>query len=65
MKEKISIVVPVYNAQPYLRACLDSIQRQTWDQFEGWLVDDGSQDGSGEICDAYAEKDARFRVIHQ
>ena len=41
MKEKISIVVPVYNAQPYLRACLDSIQRQTWDQFEGWLVDDG------------------------
>ena len=60
-----SIIIPVYNAENYLRRCLDSIAAQTCPEFECILVDDGSSDGSPLICDEYAGKDGRFRVIHQ
>lgn len=61
----ISVVVPVYNAEKYLKRCIDSILIQTFQDFELILVDDGSPDDSGKICDTYAEKDRRVRVIHQ
>ncbi|MGN1041637.1 MAG: glycosyltransferase family 2 protein [Acutalibacteraceae bacterium] len=62
---KISIVVPVYNRENRLKKCVDSILNQTFKDFELILVDDGSRDSSGKICDDYAEKDTRVRVIHQ
>lgn len=62
---KVSIVIPVYNTAHYLPNCLDSIVAQTFTDFEVILVDDGSTDQSGAICDAYAEKDSRFKVIHR
>ena len=62
---KLSVIVPVYNTEKYLRECIDSILAQTFTEFELILVDDGSTDGSGAICDAYAEKDPRIQVIHQ
>lgn len=62
---KISVIVPVYNVEPYLRKCLDSIVGQTYRNLEIILVDDGSTDGSGAICEEYAEKDARVRTFHQ
>lgn len=61
---KISIIVPVYNVEDYLRQCLDSIIAQTFTDWECLLIDDGSPDKSGSICDEYAEKDSRFRVFH-
>lgn len=61
----ISIIIPVYNAEKYLRQCLESIQQQTYPDWEAILVDDGSSDGSPAICDEYAKKDGRFRVVHQ
>lgn len=61
----ISVIVPVYRAEGFLHTCLDSILSQTFRDFEVLLVDDGSPDRSGEICDDYAAKDARIRVIHQ
>lgn len=61
----ISIIIPVYNTEKYLRRCLDSILAQTYKDFECILVDDGSTDDSGKICDEYAAKDNRFRVIHK
>ncbi|WP_303979043.1 SP_1767 family glycosyltransferase [Streptococcus danieliae] len=61
----ISIVVPVYNVSGYLRRCLDSILKQTYGQFEVILVNDGSTDGSGLICQDYATKDSRIRLVHQ
>lgn len=61
----VSIVVPVYNVQEYLSSCLDSIRNQTYEDFEMILVDDGSTDGSGGLCEQYAEMDHRIRVIHQ
>lgn len=65
MQELISIVIPVYNCAPYLDACLQSLQAQTWQNWETVLVDDGSRDGSAELCDAWAAKDPRIQVLHQ
>ena len=62
---KFSIIIPVYNVAPWLRACLDSVQTQTFADFECICVDDGSTDGSGAILDEYAARDIRFKVIHQ
>ncbi len=62
---KISIIVPVYKVEKYLRRCLDSIVAQTFTDWECILIDDGSPDNSGKICDEYAGKDGRFRVFHQ
>ena len=62
---KLSIIVPVYNVEPYLRRCIDSILAQTFTDFELILVDDGSPDNCPAICDEYAEKDPRIVVIHK
>ena len=62
---KVSIIVPVYKVEKYLRECLDSILAQTFTDWECLLVDDGSPDKSGEICDEYAQKDIRIRVYHK
>lgn len=60
-----SIIIPVYNVEKYLPQCLESLKNQTIGQFEAILVDDGSTDGCGRICDAWAKKDKRFIVIHK
>ena len=62
---EISMIVPVYNVEQYLLAALDSLRAQTCPDWEAILVDDGSPDGCGALCDAAARQDARFRVIHQ
>jgi glycosyltransferase involved in cell wall biosynthesis len=61
----ISIIVPVYNVEKYLKECLDSILAQKYKNFEVILIDDGSEDNSGLICDEYSQKDNRISVIHQ
>lgn len=61
----ISIIVPVYQVKPYIGECVESLLTQTYANLEILLVDDGSTDGSGEICDEYARRDDRIRVIHQ
>lgn len=61
----ISLIVPIYNVEPYLRKCLDSILNQDCGDWEALLIDDGSTDDSGRICDEYAQKDNRFRVFHK
>lgn len=63
--ELISIVVPVYNVKPYLKNCIRSILNQTYKNLEIILVDDGSTDGSGEICDEFLDVDKRIRVFHK
>ena len=66
MKEPlISVIVPVYMVEPWLERCVDSIRNQTYTNLEIILVDDGSPDRSGEMCDAFAHNDERIRVIHQ
>ncbi len=65
MRPKLSIIIPVYNVEPYLDDCLQSILRQTFNDWECLLVNDGSTDKSGEICDRYASEDSRFRVFHK
>ena len=62
---KISVIVPVYNTEKYLNKCIDSILSQTFTDFELLLVDDGSTDNSGIICDEYARKDKRVKVFHK
>ncbi|MFM0599723.1 glycosyltransferase [Streptococcus suis] len=64
-EELISVIVPVYNVENYLHECLDSILNQTYQNLEIILVNDGSTDSSGKICDDYAAKDGRIKVIHQ
>lgn len=61
----ISIIIPIYKVEPYLRRCLDSVLAQTYTDLQIILVDDGSPDGCGAICDEYAAKDSRIEVIHQ
>ncbi len=61
----ISVIVPVYNVEKYLEECLDSIIHQTYQKLQIVLVDDGSTDSSGIICDEYAKKDSRITVLHQ
>lgn len=62
---QISVIVPVYRAEKFLHRCVDSVLGQTFRDFELILLDDGSPDGSGAICDAYAARDSRVRAIHQ
>ena len=62
---KICVIVPVYNTEKYLHRCIDSILAQTFTDFELLLIDDGSKDNSGKICDEYAAKDERVRVFHK
>ena len=62
---QISVIVPVYNVQRYLRRCVDSILSQTFSNLEVILVDDGSPDRCGAICDEYAAADPRVKVIHK
>lgn len=61
---KLSVVIPVYNAEEYLKQCIDSVLGQTFSDFELILVDDGSTDGSGGICDSYAKADPRVNAVH-
>ncbi len=63
--ELITVIVPVYNTEKYLNKCIDSIIVQTYENLEIILVDDGSTDNSGKICDEYAKKDSRIKVIHK
>lgn len=65
MSALISIVVPAYNVEGYVRRCFESVTNQTWKDFEVIVIDDGSMDKTGEICDEYAQKDTRFKVFHQ
>ena len=65
MQPKISVIVPVYKAEEYLHRCVDSILAQSYTDFELILVNDGSPDNSGAICDEYAAKDNRIKVIHK
>ena len=65
MDELVSVIVPVYNVEKYVQQCIDSITGQTYQNLEIILVDDGSTDSSGEICDKSAEKDSRIRVLHK
>ena len=62
---KISIIVPIYNVELYVERCIESILNQSLSDFDLILVDDGSTDKSGEICEGYAKKDSRIQVIHK
>ena len=65
MDPLISVIVPVYNVKDYLDECLESIVGQSYTHLEILVVDDGSTDGSGDLCDQWAKRDQRIRVIHQ
>lgn len=62
---KVSVIIPVYQAEAFIRKCLDSLMSQTFNDFEVIMIDDGSKDSGGKICDEYARGDERFKVIHQ
>lgn len=64
-RPEISVIVPVFNVEQYLSRCIESILLQSFYDFELLLIDDGSFDNSGKICDEYAEKDDRIRVFHK
>ena len=61
----LSIIIPVYNVEQYINQCIESILIQTYHDYEIILIDDGSTDSSGEICDTYAQKDSRVKVVHK
>ena len=63
--DKISVIMPVYNAEKFINQAIDSVLNQTYKNLEIILVDDGSKDSSGKICDEYKEKDSRIKVIHK
>ncbi|MCH5320896.1 MAG: glycosyltransferase, partial [Eubacterium sp.] len=63
--QKVSIIVPVYNVEKYLNRCVESIVKQTYTNLEIILVDDGSPDNCPAMCDAWAERDSRIKVIHK
>ena len=65
MEQKVSVIVPIYKVEPYLRRAVDSILHQTYHNLEIILVDDGSPDQCGKICDDYAKEDNRISVIHK
>ena len=65
MSPTVTIIVPVYNAEHTIRRCIESILNQEYTDFELLLVNDGSTDGSGAICDEYAARDSRIQVIHK
>ena len=65
MRPKISIIIPMYNVEKYLRRCLDSVKNQTFENWQAICVDDGSPDKSGEIAEEYAKTDKRFVVVHK
>jgi glycosyltransferase involved in cell wall biosynthesis len=65
MHPSLSIIIPVFQAEKYLRPCIDSVLNQSFPDFELILINDGSMDQSGDICDEYARADARIKVIHQ
>ena len=65
MGEKISVIVPVYNVEAYLEKCVESILKQTYTNLEILLINDGSTDTSGELCEQLAQRDQRIRVIHK
>lgn len=62
---EISVIIPVYNVEDYLEECLNALKQQSFENFEAILINDGSKDNSGKICDKYAENDYRFKVIHK
>ncbi|MDE6992490.1 MAG: glycosyltransferase, partial [Lachnospiraceae bacterium] len=64
-QDLISVIVPVYNVEKYLDRCVESLLGQTYRRLEIILVDDGSTDGCGAMCDGYAQRDSRVRVIHK
>ena len=63
--KKISVIIPVYNTEKYLKRCVDSVREQTYGNLEIILVDDGSPDGCPQMCDAFAAEDDRIKVIHK
>lgn len=65
MNETISVIIPVYNVEKYIKKCIDSVINQTYKNLEIILIDDGSKDNSPQICDEYAKKDNRIKVIHK
>lgn len=65
MDKLISIIIPVYNVENYLKDCIESILKQSYTNFEMWLIDDGSTDNSSYICEEYAKQDERIKVIHK
>ena len=65
MNVEISVIIPVYNSEKYLKRCIESVLKQSYTNFELILVNDGSEDHSGEICEKYREQDKRIKVIHQ
>ena len=65
MEDKISIIMPVYNVELYIKKCLDSIVSQTYRNLEVICINDGSTDNSGMICDLYASNDSRFKIVHK
>ena len=64
-EELISVIIPVYNVEKYIRFCLDSVINQTYKNLEIIIVDDGTKDSSGEIAEEYARKDSRIKVVHK